>query len=279
MAIILAGCEEMVDPVLKTEQSFTLFGFIDPGAARQAIRVFEISELLEETSAAPLDAEVILTAPGGEAISFADSVVNYSDGSIGHVYHAAFQPDFQSNYLLTVSGPDGRDATVNVRTPARATLRLEPAAGVRGNIRMPVVFEGAEQILAPRVTYTFESDRPPFSWTVPVVYGEDVVRTGDDWAIVVDLSRDIGVLYTVSGLRPGSDPIILNEMIIEAFVATRDWSPPQGAFDPEVLVQPGTFSNVENGFGFVGAGYTEEARTLPAIEILRLAGFANLPGS
>ena len=36
-------------------------------------------------------------------------------------------------------------------------------------------------------------------------------------------------------------------LLDEAFV------PPGGAFDPDVLSQPGTLSNVENGFGFVGS--------------------------
>ena len=36
-------------------------------------------------------------------------------------------------------------------------------------------------------------------------------------------------------------------LLDEAFV------PPGGVFDPDVLSQPGTLSNVENGFGFVGS--------------------------
>ena len=29
--------------------------------------------------------------------------------------------------------------------------------------------------------------------------------------------------------------------------------PPGGLFDPDILSQPGAFSNVDNGFGFVGS--------------------------
>jgi hypothetical protein len=32
-----------------------------------------------------------------------------------------------------------------------------------------------------------------------------------------------------------------------------DFVPPGGVFDPEILVQPGTFSNVTNGFGYIGS--------------------------
>jgi len=40
---------------------------------------------------------------------------------------------------------------------------------------------------------------------------------------------------------------------ISITVLNVEFDPPGGAFDPEVLAQPGTFTNVENGFGFIGA--------------------------
>ncbi len=54
------------------------------------------------------------------------------------------------------------------------------------------------------------------------------------------------------------DPTIglkLTKITIHLIAANADWDPPGDTFDIDVLVQPGTLSNVENGFGFVGAGY------------------------
>ena len=47
-------------------------------------------------------------------------------------------------------------------------------------------------------------------------------------------------------------------------VADDSWNPPGGDFDFEVLSQPGAFSNVENGFGFFGAGYTASTEWFPS---------------
>ena len=47
----------------------------------------------------------------------------------------------------------------------------------------------------------------------------------------------------------------LAKLTIQLIVANAEWDPPGGAFDACVLVQPGALRNVENGFGFIGAGY------------------------
>ncbi|NNE70540.1 MAG: hypothetical protein HKN29_09295 [Rhodothermales bacterium] len=272
--MVLTGCEEAVAPVLDSGRPFTLYGYLNPGADHQAIRVFPIEEILAPNSPEPLDALVRVTGPGLSEV-LRDSVIVYGDGSVGHVFQADFRPEHGMTYEIRAEEPEGRFSTVQVRTPAKAQLSIGDAGGVLGNVLMPVEFAGAEQVLSPSVLYTFESTRAPFTWTIPVVYGDRVVRAGDRWSVTVDLSRDIGVLYSVTGLQPGTDPIILTDLLVEAFITTSEWTPPGGTYDPELLVQPGTFSNVENGFGFVGGGYFESATTLPPAHILQLAGFAN----
>ncbi|MFT5517402.1 MAG: hypothetical protein ACI80V_003545 [Rhodothermales bacterium] len=274
LVMLVGACEEVVDPVLETGRPFTLFGFLDPGSNQQAIRVFPIEPVLAQTQALPLDATVQVTGPG-QPVVFADSIVYYRDGSVGHVFHAGFQPQFGTTYHISARDSRDQETTVTVRTPERAIITLGEAGGILGNVLMPVAIEDAEQILSPRALYTFESTKAPFLWTIPVVYDADVLRSGDSWSVIVDLSRDIGVLFTVAGLTPGLHPIILTDLRVQAFVTTDAWTPPEGTFDRELLVQPGVFSNVDNGFGFVGAGYVEGANTLPAAEVLRLAGFAN----
>ena len=50
-------------------------------------------------------------------------------------------------------------------------------------------------------------------------------------------------------------PLAVREITLIAEVASEDWRPPNGVFDPELLVEPGTLSNVTNGFGFIGSAY------------------------
>ena len=66
----------------------------------------------------------------------------------------------------------------------------------------------------------------------------------------LDLVRDRDTLDTMVSLNASTALAGLGMTITvldEAFV------PPGGEFDLETLVQPGTFSNVENGFGFIGS--------------------------
>ena len=272
---LLTACEEAVDPVLEGDMPFSLYGYLDPGQDVQALRVYPIDPILEMGAPEHLGADIRLRGPSTD-VALRDSIILFADGEYGHVFYARFQPDFATTYRIDARDARGREAFVNVRTPAKAELELDTATGVLGNVRMPARFINAEQVLSPRVVYSFESTRAPFAWTIPVVYGDVIRRDGQDtWAMTVDLSRDIGVLYAVTGLQPGTDPIVLNRMEVQAFVATSDWTPPGGRFDRDLLVQPGVFSNVENGFGFVGSGYVERARALPDAATLRLAGFAN----
>ena len=69
------------------------------------------------------------------------------------------------------------------------------------------------------------------------------------------------------------DLIALRRIELRLLVASEDWDPPGGTFDPDVLVQPGAFSNVENGFGFFGGGFTVSERWTPNIDLLRTIGY------
>ena len=56
-------------------------------------------------------------------------------------------------------------------------------------------------------------------------------------------------------------------------LGNEEWVPPDGEFNAANLIQPGTFSNVENGFGFVGAGYRlQRSWTLP-FEVVEKTSF------
>ncbi len=51
--VLSTGCEEAVDPVLKTDEAFSLYGYLDPSSDIQAVRVFSIDGVLENTQGHP----------------------------------------------------------------------------------------------------------------------------------------------------------------------------------------------------------------------------------
>src|SRR5690606_2357407 len=65
---------------------------------------------------------------------------------------------------------------------------------------------------------------------------------------------------------------VLLTMEMEVLVGDTAWAPPGGAFDEETLADPRVFTNVANGFGFVGAGYRRRVEIPFSLEIPALAG-------
>ena len=51
------------------------------------------------------------------------------------------------------------------------------------------------------------------------------------------------------------------------------WRPPDGVFNEEILVQPGTFSNVEGGFGYFGSVNQLSYEWTLSPEVTALAGY------
>ena len=86
----------------------------------------------------------------------------------------------------------------------------------------------------------------------PLPYGRVGTPTDDGgWRFTVNITEDLGRLSILLG-TPVSD-IRFPTMGLKMRLLDSGWTPPEGLFDPEVLAQPGTLSNVENGYGFWGS--------------------------
>lgn len=81
-----------------------------------------------------------------------------------------------------------------------------------------------------------------------------------------------GFVFTLGGHCRG-DYVFLKGLELHATVGDTAWNPAGGYFDPNILSQPGRLSNVENGFGFVGGGYSLNAPLNPSRESVESACF------
>ncbi len=76
------------------------------------------------------------------------------------------------------------------------------------------------------------------------------------WTVDVPfVSATRSALESLGVLEAGLGLIALE---YDFFVTESGWAPP--SMDPDVLAEPGTFSNVDAGLGFVGAGYATSVR-------------------
>lgn len=259
LLLTMMGCEEDVDPFVESNRSFTVYGFLDPGEATQYLRVISLRQVLAGDEDGPLDAVVTTTElERGVTQTWTDSVITFADGSTGHVFRADFRPIPGRTYRLEVTRSDGAPTTV-----AETTLPEQPVArfgdmfvgsatiGGRPvfSAVQPVIWEGID--FAPfrvEMWYRFANvpASQPFLDLIQTYEETDIGRAVDNgWQVDARLSRD--------GEQLGAGGLTMLGLGMRITLADDSWRPPGGVFDPEILVQPGTFSNVENGFGFFGA--------------------------
>ncbi len=243
-----------------SSQAFTLYGALDPEVEQQAIRVIPIRDRLELPGADPLDADVrIVDVRTGEVFPLRDSLITIG-GSAAHVFVGALRPEYGATYRVEAERTaDGvvTSAVVNV-PPLAEGVPQDPVFRAGNVVWTPVLWRGAPIILRGETEYAVEDgDCRPDTVTVPF-RGETLEGEGGILTRVL-FSEDADAVRDSLG---GAAPALLS-MTLRVQVASADWVPPGGAFNPEALVEPGTFSNVENGFGFVGAAYYAEVTWRP----------------
>lgn len=254
----LSACDEGVDPFIEADRFHTLYGYLDTASDTQYVRVIPLRREIGGTGDPEIDATVTSTAlESGQVIVWRDSVVQMSDESIAHVFYAPFRPIPGWTYEIEVRRSDGIVTSAETTLPlAENATVVEPQfSGAGANQR--VVWEGIDfPPFRVEVWYRFANTLPnqPFREAVVVYNDFDIGAPagGDTWEVVARLSRDKAAVARILGV---SEDARLPLLGVGMRLAIKDerWRPPGGVFDREVLVQPGTFSNVQNGFGFIGS--------------------------
>jgi hypothetical protein len=155
---------------------------------------------------------------------------------------------------MEIERSDGIITSAETTVPTRPIPVIGPVNDGGGVfITQTVHWQGVEY--APFNVETFyrflTAPGSPFT-DVPVEYSSDN-RANDlsnGWQFIVDLAGDKDKVVDVV---PQPDRLTFMGIGMGITVLDDQFNPPGGRFNPEVLVQPGVFSNVENGFGFVGA--------------------------
>lgn len=279
--LVVTGCEDTVNPFVEEDRYFTLFGYLDTATDEQFVRVIPLRTDFAASDETTIDATVTtLEVESGQVITWEDSLVTYSDGSVGHVFHAPFRPVPGWTYELTVARADGKQARATTTIPLVTGVELEEPV-----ISTSFVFQRIRwsDITFPpfrvEVWYRFQNAGPGQPFLDAVVpygnvsnqYGEFV--DGNKWQVLVQLTRDKEEVTQELGISDDAAPILMS-VGMRLTMTSDSWRPPDGVFDEEVLVQPGTFSNVDGGFGFFGSvnQYTYEWTLEP--DITELAGYS-----
>ena len=281
---LLLGCEEDVVAVLGTERAYSLYGVLSPQLDSQWVRVFPIEERLEPESRRHLGAEFVsIDLETGEEHLWRDSVIIDVFGHWAHVFWAPFSVEYGRGYHLRVTRSDGAETNVTVEVPPRSEVVIQEADVRPTSVIIPVLVQGdVPRLLRVEVEYSVgyrpAGDSNPQSDGVIVPYPDQAFETGNGWVVPVNIDDDYHAVNDSLRQRINRPVdrdygIVLNFITLRLIVGNEEWNPPGGSFDADVLVQPGTLSNVRNGFGFVGAGYRHEVQWTPPGTVARAAGF------
>lgn len=280
--LALTGCEEDVTAVLGTAQPYSLYGVLTPEADTQWVRVFTVEGQLEPPPRRLLDAHFTSTnRQTGETVVWQDSLIRDLNDVTSHVFWAPLRAEHDHTYDLAVRRSDGKASSVEVTIPSASELEVLPAEIGNGYATVPVrVTAPVPRLLRTEVVYSlsfaFSREVEGHNIGLRVHYTGREVQQADGWLIPLDLAQDfIGIRQFLSqfGTLNSLYGIRLGDVRMRAIAATSDWYPPEGVFDASVLVEPGTMTNVRNGFGFVGGGYRLEKRWAPDTTAVRAAGF------
>jgi len=291
LALVQMGCEEKVDAIIGDDRPYTIWGLLDAGADTQRVRVIPITTELGIPQGENLDAQVFSTnLETNERREWQDEYIEFSNGTFGHVFWSAFTPEILSSYKLEVVRSDGATSSAVVELPDSIFVDLPDGAEQRRRVDMRISGPGSNLIQA-NLNYQTFSLPPGNPWPagtppsqsvqlpVNIDYVSELERSSAGFEVELDISRDFQAIrqeFEFNCLNPLT--IGVSWLTFTVFVGDPMWLPPGGEFDERILAQPGVLSNVDNGLGFVGAGYGAEARWFPSNSVKSGAGFA-LQGS
>jgi hypothetical protein len=257
-SVLVAACSEVVTPFVSSDRQYSLFGTLEMDRDTQFVRVVIISQDIEfaETAALP----VVFRSHdlnSGDVVVWEDSVF-YFDGRPGHVFWAPLRIQSGHTYRIEVDPNDSDLLTAAVTTapPDVRGLVLDENLEVHEIDGTPsgtqrVVWQGVQaKPFRIDIWYRFlAAVRAPFvDIRIPT---EPVSAASEDahgWEIRVDLRQDHETLEDLIDVKS----VALMGIGVEIVLLDEGFAPPGGTFDPDILSQPGAFSNVENGFGFIG---------------------------
>jgi len=259
-AIAIAGCDGTgVDPFLSSDRYYSIYGSLDMRLSTQFLRVVPIDTLFGVDDNAPIDAVVrSIDLNNSEMETWRDSLITFPNGLHGHVFFSNLRIKPGHKYRVEVLRSDGAVTWVETTIPLEPTAELGPPV-VTSPPEAPLPM-GTQTVFWRGLTeephrvdlyYRYRSvpGNPFIDVRVPYSTKSTNEDTSEGWEITVNYSVDRAVLNDeIGGLG-----LRLAGVAMQVIVLADDWVPPGGVWDPEILSQPGVFSNVNNGFGFVGS--------------------------
>ncbi len=279
--MLFTACDDDVNPFIGTELPYTVWGMVNPDADTQAVRVFLIDDILKLVTPNPLDASVSIVNVGtNDRFVLQDSVIQLSNTDYRHIFWAEIDVNYHDQFRVEVERSDGElTKSANVEVPGPISLHVVAANTNSISELIQSIRIDGNPPSTPRIDVTYNA----FAVTrerirldnnsVTLAYGGQIRRTNDSLWLDLDLLKDFRQIREDFDEKELQGFICLDDVVVDIHVGNEEWRSPIGVFDANFLVEPGTFSNIENGFGFFGAGYVKSIDFTPPDLLLVRAGY------
>ena len=265
-----------MDPTLGTDQAFSLYGFLDPTATRQAIRIVPIIGAIDGDTLSALPVEVTSVERGtGRTASWRDSAFSFRDGSTAHVFVADYTPTPGETVEVQIEETTGERRVTRVEVEVAPLQRpvLGTVLTTGAAVTYPIQIQAPRVLTAELVFRVVGLAEAPLD-TVAVPFA-DVAPFADigggTWALALDFLPTARAFLASPQARGAA--LRLADVAARVFVTGPQWDVPPAGLDEDRIIEPGTFSNVTGGFGFVGSGYWASTRWTPSLATQSRAGF------
>ncbi len=260
LVLTLTACDDSVSPIIESSRQYTLFGTLDMARDSQFVRVIPIRDNINEAGD-ELEVSVrSIELSTQETFVWKDSIHTFADGRVGHIFFAPFRIRPSLTYRIEVTPDDGEQVTsVETTVPDRPVAEIQEIAfaftrTTQLSARQRILWHGLRSSpyeieqwyrFLSLADYTFKDYQLSYD---PV--NSALENEMDVWEMNKDLVQDRDTLSTQLDLKAID---LLAGVALRITLLDDNFVPPSGEFDREILSQPGTLSNVENGFGLLGA--------------------------
>lgn len=266
-----AGCtsDTFIDPFDSEARYFTLYGYVDEVSREHAFRVIPLQRTVptigaRETTEQP-DAMVrLIDQNTGIESTGRYELARLADDTFGHVFHLTQFIQQGHTYRLEIERSDGvitwAETTVPTVDQEDDVPILASAVEETGGVfTQEITLVGVTSPWDIQVSYFVACDR-----TIPIrfPYGRVGERVEEGWRFTINLSADTEKVIEQVPFEPNCVDFVatgetrvppLVSMDVRAMKLDPNWEPPRDEFDPALFASPTAASNVEQGYGFLGA--------------------------
>jgi len=258
--LALAGCSDSFQPFQENDvYYFSFYGYLDASADTQWVRVEPARTQLETPPVLPEISVSLENLQSGDATLMNDSLIVMSDSFNVINYWTTVSLEYGRSYRLTAEDAEGRSSRVTVTLPdalptPRVRKETSPVAPTTYSV---FVDDSVEHLVDVQSRWYVRVTAPGYEQRRMFYFShrneaEWIPAYGGVYSIFLQPAEELERIRNQSEtLLPSDSEIEILHRQVYVASGGPEWNEDIPTLDDLVYALPGSFSNVENGLGYV----------------------------